>query len=132
MDTLKEAAGSGWAQTFEILFGDLEEAKVLWTAVSQVVGGFIDQSSKARNDMLQGWKDLGGRQALIESVQNAFSGLMSVVKPVGEAFREIFPATTSEQLMNLTKGLKEFTSHLKLSFCKFLDCHNSAIDMPFY
>lgn len=115
MDTLKEAAGSGWSQTFEILFGDLEEAKVLWTAVSQVVGGFIDQSSKARNDMLQGWKDLGGRQALIESVQNAFSGLMSVVKPVGEAFREIFPATTSEQLMNLTKGLKEFTSHLKLS-----------------
>jgi len=115
MDTLKEAAGSGWAQTFEILFGDLEEAKVLWTAVSQVVGGFIDQSSKARNDMLQGWKDLGGRQALIESVQNAFSGLMSVVKPVGEAFREIFPATTSEQLINLTKGLKEFTSHLKLS-----------------
>lgn len=115
MDTLKEAAGSGWAQTFEILFGDLEEAKVLWTSVSQVVGGFIDQSSKARNDMLQGWKDLGGRQALIESVQNAFSGLMSVVKPVGEAFREIFPATTSEQLMNLTKGLKEFTSHLKLS-----------------
>ena len=115
MDTLKEAAGSGWAQTFEILFGDLEEAKVLWTSVSQVVGGFIGQLSKARNDMLQGWKDLGGRQALIESVQNAFSGLMSVVKPVGEAFREIFPATTSEQLINLTKGLKEFTSHLKLS-----------------
>lgn len=115
MDTLKEAAGSGWAQTFEILFGDLEEAKVLWTAVSTTIGGFIDQSSKARNDMLQGWKDLGGRQALIESVQNAFSGLMSVVKPVGEAFREIFPTTTSEQLMNLTKGLKEFTSHLKLS-----------------
>ena len=115
MDALKGAAGSGWAQTFEILFGDLEEAKVLWTSVSQVVGGFIGQSSKARNDMLQGWKDLGGRQALIESVQSAFSGLMSVVKPVGEAFREIFPATTSEQLINLTKGLKEFTSHLKLS-----------------
>lgn len=115
MDTLKEAAGSGWAQTFEILFGDLEEAKVLWTAVSTTIGGFIDQSSKARNDILQGWKDLGGRQALIESVQNAFSGLMSVVKPAGDAFREIFPATTSEQLANLTKGLKEFTSHLKLS-----------------
>lgn len=115
MDTLKEAAGSGWAQTFEILFGDLEEAKVLWTAVSTTIGGFIDQSSKARNDMLQGWKDLGGRQALIDSVRNAFDGLMSVVKPVGEAFRDIFPATTSERLVNLTKGLKEFTSHLKLS-----------------
>lgn len=115
MDTLKEAAGSGWSQTFEILFGNLEEAKVLWTAVSNTIGGFIDQTSKARNDMLQGWKDLGGRQDLIDSVRNAFEGLRSVVKPVGEAFREIFPATTSEQLANLTKGLKEFTSHLKLS-----------------
>ena len=114
MDTLKEAAGSGWAQTFEILFGDLEEAKVLWTAVSTVVGGFIDQSSKARNDMLQGWKDLGGRQNLIDSVKNAFEGLMSITKPVGEAFREIFPKTTSQQLVNMTKALKEFTSHLKL------------------
>lgn len=115
MDTLKEAAGSGWSQTFEILFGDLEEAKVLWTSVSTVIGGFIDQSSKARNDMLQGWKDLGGRQDLIDSIRNAFDGLLSVAKPIGEAFREIFPATTSTQLANLTKGLKEFTSHLKLS-----------------
>lgn len=115
MDTLKEAAGSGWAQTFEILFGDLEEAKVLWTAVSTVVGGFIDQTSRARNEVLQGWKDLGGRQDLIDSVRNAFEGLGSVVRPISEAFREIFPATTAEQLAGLTKGLKEFTSHLKLS-----------------
>ena len=115
MDTLKEAAGSGWAQTFEILFGDLEEAKVLWTAVSTVVGGFIDQTSRARNEVLQGWKDLGGRQDLIDSVRNAFESLGSVVRPISEAFREIFPATTAEQLAGLTKGLKEFTSHLKLS-----------------
>lgn len=115
MDTLKEAAGSGWSQTFEILFGDLEEAKELWTGVSTVVGGFIDQASKARNDMLQGWKDLGGRKDLIDSVRNAFDGLVNITKPISQAFREIFPAITSEQLVNLTKGLKEFTSHLKLS-----------------
>lgn len=114
MDTLKEAAGSGWAQTFEILFGDLEEAKALWTAVSKVVGGFIDKASQARNDMLQGWKDLGGRKDLIDSIQNAFDGMLSIAKPVSQAFRDIFPPTTSAQLTNLTKGLKEFTSHLKL------------------
>ncbi len=115
MDTLKEAAGSGWAQTFEILFGDLEEAKSLWTGVSKVVGGFIDRTSQARNEMLSGWKELGGRKDAIDAATNAFEGLASVVKPFAQAFREIFPATTSEQLVNLTKGLKEFTSHLKLS-----------------
>ena len=33
MDTLKEAVGSGWAMTFELIFGDFEEAKELWTCL---------------------------------------------------------------------------------------------------
>lgn len=114
MDTLKEAVGSGWAMTWEILFGDFEEAKTLWTSLSNAIGGFIDAQSDARNSMLQGWKDMGGRTALIEAAKNAFEGLASVVKPISEGFREIFPPITSERLYNLTVGLKEFTSHLKL------------------
>ena len=114
MDTLKEAVGSGWAMTWEILFGDFEEAKTLWTSLSASIGGFIDAQSDARNSMLKGWKDMGGRTALIEAAKNAFEGLASVVKPISEGFREIFPPITSERLYNLTVGLKEFTSHLKL------------------
>ena len=53
MDTLKEAVGSGWAQTWEILFGDFEQAKKLWTKVSDVVGGFIEKVSNARNNLLK-------------------------------------------------------------------------------
>ena len=52
MDTLKEAVGSGWAMTWEILFGDFEEAKVLWTSLSTTIGGFIDAQSNARNELL--------------------------------------------------------------------------------
>ena len=115
MDTLKEAVGSGWAQTWETLFGDFEEAKTLWTELSQVLGGFIDAQSDARNSMLQGWKDMGGREDLIDAFRNSFEGLASVVKPVKEAFREIFPPMTAKNLANITKSLKEFTSHLKLS-----------------
>ncbi len=115
MDTLKEAAGSGWATTWETLFGDFEEAKALWTDASKYFGGIIDAMSDARNSMLQGWKDLGGRTTVIDAMKNAFGALVSVVKPVKDAFREIFPPTTSQQLYNMTVALKEFTSHLKLS-----------------
>lgn len=115
MDTLKEAVGSGWAQTWETLFGDFEEAKKLWTEVSQVLGGFIDAQSDARNSVLQGWKDMGGREDLIDAFRNAFEGLVSVVKPVKGAFQEIFPPMTAKNLVSITKSLKEFTSHLKLS-----------------
>ena len=115
MDTLKEAVGSGWAMTWEILFGDFNEAKAMWTDASNYFGGMIDAMSDARNSMLQGWKDLGGRTAVIDAVKNGFGALVSVVKPVKDAFREIFPPTTSQQLYNMTIALREFTSHLKLS-----------------
>ena len=115
MDTLKEAVGSGWANTWEILFGDFEEAKELWTGLSQVIGGFIYAQADARNEMLQGWKDLGGRTKLIEALKNAFEGVQSVIKPIYEAFREIFPPTTAKQLYDITENLRKFTANLKLS-----------------
>lgn len=115
MGTLKEAVGSGWANTWEILFGDFEEAKALWTGLSQVIRGFINAQADARNKMLQGWKDLGGRTKLIEALKNAFEGVQSVIKPIYEAFREIFPPTTAQQLYDITENLRKFTANLKLS-----------------
>ena len=53
-DTLKESAGSGWAQTFELIFGNFEEAKVLWTSLTEVFGTVIDKISTARNALVKG------------------------------------------------------------------------------
>lgn len=115
MDSLKATAGTGWKDTWQILFGDLDEAKELWTELGNVIGGFISAQADARNEMLQGWKDLGGRTKLIEALKNAFEGVQSVIKPIYEAFREIFPPTTAQQLYNITENLRKFTANLKLS-----------------
>ena len=115
MDTLKEAAQSGWTQTWEILIGDFEEAKALWTSVSDVFSEIINSSAEARNNMLQAWADAGGRDMIIDSLKNAFKALLSVIKPIKEAFREIFPATTSDQLLKITENIKKFTEKLILS-----------------
>ena len=115
MDTLKEAAQSGWTQTWEILIGDFEEAKTLWTSVSDVFSEIINSSAEARNSMLQAWADAGGRDMIIDSLKNAFKALLSVIKPIKEAFREIFPATTSNQLLKITENIKKFTEKLILS-----------------
>ena len=115
LDTLKEAAGSGWAATWEIVFGDFNQAKNLWTSLSNVVGGFIDKMSSARNHFLQGWKDLGGRDDLIEAFKNAFSGLKSVITPVAEVFREFYPAIQPQKLADFSKALKDLTARFKMS-----------------
>lgn len=113
IDTLQEAVGSGWAQTWEILFGDFEEAKKLWTEVNNVVGGFIDRSSDARNELLKGWKDAGGRAKLIEALSNAFKALQNVMKPFSDAFRTLFPPMTSKTLVDLTEKFLKFTETIK-------------------
>ena len=114
-DTLKEAAQSGWTQSWEIIVGDFEEAKELLTEMSDAFSAIINSSADARNSMLQGWKDLGGRTALIEAARNTFEGVLSIIKPVKEAFREIFPPMTAQQLYNITDALRNLTAHLKLS-----------------
>lgn len=115
MDTLKEAAQSGWTQTWEILIGDFEEAKALWTKVSDVFGGIINASAEARNTLLQGWADGGGRDMAIESFKNIFEAIKSIIVPIREAFREIFPPATAEQLLKITTAIRDFTAKLKLS-----------------
>ena len=54
MDTLKEAAQSGWTQTWEIIVGDFYEARELLTGISDFVGGFINETSEWRNTLLGG------------------------------------------------------------------------------
>ena len=53
-DTLKEAAQSGWTQSWEIIVGNFEEAKERLTEVSDIFSGFIGAASDRRNAILEG------------------------------------------------------------------------------
>ena len=225
-DTLKEAAQSGWTQTWETIVGDFEEAKELYTRISDAVGGIISASAESRNKVLgeglsSGWKqfissaevdeqllqdsitsvakDLGfsldeliekngsfekslkegwmtsdilkksitdladktkdlsdeellnigytreqataiqelyekvqqgeidldkfaesmarvsGRENIIEGFANIFKNLSKVIKPIGEAFREIFPSITGDQVYSLTERFRKFTEQISIS-----------------
>lgn len=113
-DTLMEAVQSGWTQSWQTIIGDFEEAKELYTSISDTLSEVINESSNARNAMLDSWKDLGGRTKLIEAFKNAFEGIVSILKPVKEAFREIFPPTTGEQLFSITDKFEKLTEKFKI------------------
>ena len=115
IDTLQEALGSGWTKSWQLIIGDFEEAKELWTGVSDTLSDMINKSADARNDLIQGWVDLGGRSSMIESFKNSFVALGKVITPIREAFRDIFPKTTSEQLYNITENVRKFTEKLIIS-----------------
>ena len=53
-DTMKEAAQSGWSQTWKILIGDFEEARTLFTEISDAFGALIGGAAESRNNLLKG------------------------------------------------------------------------------
>ena len=115
IDTAAEALGSGWTQSWEIIIGDFEEARELFTNASNILNGFITESASARNEMLQGWADLGGRASLIQGITNLFNALLSVIRPISEAFNDIFPPVTAQKLYDLTENFRKFTEGLILT-----------------
>lgn len=72
MDTLKEAIGSGWATTFEIIFGDFEQGKQLWTSINNVLSGIIDKTSDLRNGFLRA--ALGPKEFNKEAIEGLVQG----------------------------------------------------------
>lgn len=53
VSTLEEAAQSGWTQTWELLIGDFEEAKELYTQISDRLSGYIGEAADNRNKFVE-------------------------------------------------------------------------------
>ena len=115
IDTLKEALGSGWTETWRTVIGDFEEARELWTSVSNILSDAINKSSDARNAIVKEWANLGGRTAMIDSFRNAFNALLSVTTPIKEAFNYVFPPATAKQLLKITENVRNLTAKMRLS-----------------
>ena len=81
MDTLQESVGSGWARTFELIFGDFEESKALWTGINDAMGEMIGAVSDARNALLEYGLSSGWKQFVSEGISNIedFENTLAIV-----------------------------------------------------
>lgn len=78
-DVMKEAAQSGWSQTWKLLVGDFEEAKSLLTPLADFFtgdNGIITKMSNARNKLLEG------------ALGKTFTGLVDKIKGVTEPIKK--------------------------------------------
>ena len=91
-DTLKEALQSGWTQSWEIIVGDFEEAKDLYTQISDALGGIINSSAEARNQVLTEGLSSGWKQFLNQGISDEESfkeTVVSVAKEHGIAIEQM-------------------------------------------
>lgn len=53
IDSVKDAVSTGWMNTFELIFGNYEEAKVLWTDLANSLWDVFASGGEKRNAMLK-------------------------------------------------------------------------------
>jgi tape measure domain-containing protein len=115
MAVAQDSLKTGWTKTWQLVFGDLFEAKALFTSISTAMGTFISSAADARNGLLQGWKDMGGQQAMVYGLQFAIAALVQVMDTVKKAFAEIFPPLTAQMLFDVSNNFRLFALGLQQS-----------------
>lgn len=53
MDSLKATAGTGWKETWELVFGGLDDAKEFWTGLSNFLSNIITGIADWRNNLVE-------------------------------------------------------------------------------
>nr|DAP63076.1 MAG TPA: tail tape measure [Caudoviricetes sp.] len=113
IDATADAVSSGWMKTFELIFGNYDEARVLWTDLANALWEVFASGAEQRNEVLQAWKEAGGRADLIQGITDALTALWTVIRSIGEAFHDIFPQATTDDLLNFSSKVKELGANLR-------------------
>lgn len=132
IDAVKDAVSSGWMQSFKYIFGDLDEARKLWTDVANSLYDFVSIFIEARNTFLQGWHDgidiveklgdgensvslatnkLSGYKLAVQALNNAWETFMAIVRMVVDTINEFLPDMDSmiEMAIKGTEKIRDMT-----------------------
>ena len=84
MDSLKATAGTGWKDTWQTIFGGLDEAKVFWTSLTNTISGVITGMADWRNELLG--KALGNP---FEGITTALEEVTKPIEAVNDSLEEL-------------------------------------------
>ena len=118
LDTVREQLGTGWGDSWKIVFGTYEQSIKFFTGISDRISHFIDTVNKARNAILQTWSDKGGRALLfgvseedVGAVGKLLDGILELLSQVHEAFLDAFGSDfISDLLLGATKAVSDFAN----------------------
>jgi tape measure domain-containing protein len=109
---LKEGVGSGWAETWELVFGDFNQATERWTALSEVIGGFFKLQSDARNRLVGKISEAGIFEGIFMTITNTGLAVLKIVTAIGKGIGRAFGGGNSGLLKAIGKGLNSFADAL--------------------
>lgn len=117
MDAFGESIGSGWQQTFSLIIGNLEESYEFWTPINDILSGLVNKFFELQTGSLELWRSLGGRENLLEGINNILRSISDVLGAIGQGFMSAFGGNwrIGSRLAGITEMVTDFTEHLILS-----------------
>lgn len=124
IDATKDAVSTGWMKTFQLIIGNAEQAKEVWSNVGDVFYDIFAAGAARRNAILKWWNSPGeglesGREAFLEAISNIYNAVRSYIGPIIEGFDRVFswgPAKEAgKRLQEITQRFRDFTARLSLS-----------------
>ena len=91
MESLKATAGTGWKETWQLIFGDLDEAKALWTGLSEFISNIINKIAHYRNTITE------------KALSSPFHKMLEKVKKVTKA---------TDKMVKITKNYSELVDSI--------------------
>lgn len=116
INATKDAVSSGWMQSFQYIFGDVEESAELWTDVTNALWEVFAAGAEERNEVLKAWHDNGGRADMLQGVYDSFESLWTIITACREALATVFPVDWNEVVSNASTRVKEFGESMKKMF----------------
>lgn len=107
LETTKEALGSGWAKTFELIIGDFEQARARFTVISKSLNDWIDKSADKRNAFFEDLSKRGMGDALFNTANKGLGVLRSWAETIGDIWGKIFPPVSARKIMNVVIWLEK-------------------------
>ena len=99
MDTLKEAAGSGWAQVWQSIFGDFEQAKVFFSDLHSMLEPVVIGPIDALNNVISG--AMGGGESRWGEFTQKITDAGASVEDFQKSLANVYKTNTGRSLDDL-------------------------------
>ena len=91
ISTVAETIGSGWAETFRIMIGDITQAKTIFTGINNILTDFIEKGQIIRKFVVKKiFEDDGGRDKLKKVIDNTFTSFSAFYRAFRAGWMNIF------------------------------------------
>ena len=122
VSTVAETIGSGWAETFRTMIGDITQAKSLFTGINNILTDFIEKGQIIRKFVVKKiFEDDGGRDKLKKVIDNTLTSFSALYRAFRAGWMNIFSidrirGAASKMIDFMTKTSEALTINQKSEY----------------